>query len=91
MRITCVARYPWKIISNGNLRNDTSEWNQYLNSWVNKTEWFVSYPINNYNVTLCIGDYVHFSDKYISGNDTMDMDYYAVSYTHLTLPTNREV
>ena len=78
MRITCIARYPWKIISNGNLRNDTSEWNQYLNSWVNKTEWFVSYPINNYNVTLCIGDYVHFSDKYISGNDTMDMDYYVL-------------
>ncbi len=78
MKITCVARYPWKIISNGNLRNDTSEWNQYFNSWVNKTEWFVSYPINNYNVTLCIGDYVHFSDKYISGNDTMDMDYYVL-------------
>ena len=50
MRITCIARYPWKIISNGNLRNDTSEWNQYLNSWINKSEWFVSYPINNLKI-----------------------------------------
>ena len=80
MRITCVARYPWQIISNGNLRSDTSEWNQYFNSWVNKREWFVSYPINNYNVTLCIGDYINFSETYISGKDTLIMDYYVLSY-----------
>ena len=78
MRITCTARYPSKIISNGDLRKDTSEWNQYFNSWVNVSEWFVSYPINNYNVTLNIGDYEHFSEVYISEKDTLRMDYYVL-------------
>ncbi|MDA9808475.1 M1 family metallopeptidase [Flavobacteriales bacterium] len=78
MRITCTARYPLKIIANGDLRSDTSIWNQYLESWVNVSEWFVSYPINNYNVTLNIGDYTHFSDSYISLKDTLRMDYYVL-------------
>ena len=78
MRITCTARYPLKIIANGDLRSDTSVWNQYLDSWVNVSEWFVSYPINNYNVTLNIGDYTHFSDSYISLKDTLRMDYYVL-------------
>ena len=79
MSITCVARYPLKILSNGNIRKDTSEWNQSLNAMVNKTEWFVSYPINNYNVSLYIGDYSHFSDIYISEADTLLLDYYVLS------------
>ena len=28
--------------------------------------WKVSYPINNYNVSLNIADYLHFSDTYVS-------------------------
>jgi len=79
MRIEVAARYPLKIISNGDLRSDTSVWNRYLNSWVNVSEWFVSYPINNYNVTLNIGDYVHFSDHYVSNNDTLKLDYYVLN------------
>ena len=82
MRITCTARYPLKIVSNGDLRSDTSVWNQYFNSWVNVSEWFVSYPINNYNVTLNIGDYEHFSEAYVSEKDTLRMDYY-VLHDHL--------
>ena len=78
MRITCTARYPLKIIANGDLRSDTSGWNQYFNSWVNIREWFVSYPINNYNVTLNIGDYEHFSENYTTENDTLRMDYYVL-------------
>ena len=79
MRITCSARYPSKIISNGDLRKDTTVWDQYFNSLVNVSEWFVSYPINNYNVTLNIGDYVNFSELYISKKDTLRMDYYVLS------------
>ena len=45
---------------------------------VNVSEWFVSYPINNYNVTLNIGDYEHFSEAYISEKDTLRMDYYVL-------------
>ena len=78
MRIKVAARYPLKIVANGDLRNDTSLWNQRLNSWMNVSEWFVSYPINNYNVTLNIGDYSHFSDKYISKKDTLQLDYYVL-------------
>ena len=80
MRITSKVREPWQVISNGNLRSDTSEWNQYLGSWVNVREWFVSYPINNYNVTLCVGDYVTLSEEYISEKDTLQMDYYVLRY-----------
>ncbi len=80
MRLTCTVRYPLKTISNGNLIKDTTVWNQYLGSWTNVSEWFVSYPINNYNVTLCIGDYVKLEDKYISLNDTLKLEYYVLSY-----------
>jgi len=80
MRIICSAIYPNKIIANGNLRKDTTIWSNYLNCWLNQSEWFVSYPINNYNVSINIGDYVHFSDVYISGEDTLDLDYYVLSY-----------
>ena len=79
MRIKIAARYPLKIVANGNLRSDTSVWNQYFNCWMNVSEWFVSYPINNYNVTLNIGDYVHFFDNYITDNDTLRLDYYVLN------------
>ena len=83
MRIKVAARYPLKIISNGNLRKDTTIWNQYFNSWMNVSEWFVTYPINNYNVTINIGDYNHISDQYISNTDTLDLDYYILSGNEL--------
>jgi len=38
------------------------------------TEWFVSYPVNNYNITFNIGDYMHFSDTYGS----LTLDYYCL-------------
>ena len=37
-------------------------------------DWHVSYPINNYCVSLNIGAYEHFSDKL----DDLDMDFYAL-------------
>ncbi|NQY21702.1 MAG: matrixin family metalloprotease, partial [Campylobacteraceae bacterium] len=80
MRITCSAKYPNKIIANGNLRKDTAIWSNYLNCWLNQSKWFVSYPINNYDVSINIGDYVHFSDVYISGDDSLDLSYYVLSY-----------
>jgi aminopeptidase N len=57
-------------ISNGRLRSVTTlpdGWHRY--------DWFVSYPINNYCVTVNIGKFAHFSDRYISG-DTLTLDYY---------------
>ena len=80
MRITCAVRHPYKVISNGNLISDTIIWNKKLNSFVNQQEWFVSYPINNYNVSINIGDYINFSDFHINNQDTLDIDYYILSY-----------
>src|SRR5699024_7419540 len=38
--------------------------------------WKVVNPINNYNLILNIGDYVHFSDKF----HELDLNYYVLSY-----------
>lgn len=61
-------------IANGNLR-DTTVNGDGTTTW----KWFVSYPINNYNVTLNIAYYSHFRDFYLSGNDTLDLDYYVLT------------
>lgn len=42
-------------------------------------EWYVSYPINTYNVTFNIGKYAHFNDLYVS-DDTLTIDYYVMAY-----------
>jgi aminopeptidase N len=42
-------------------------------------EWFVSYPINNYNITLNIADYANFKDVYTAGDgEKLDLDYYVL-------------
>lgn len=41
--------------------------------------WFVSYPINSYNVTINVADYVHFDDVHINENgDSLRLDYYVL-------------
>jgi aminopeptidase N len=41
--------------------------------------WAVTYPINNYAVSLNIADYTPFSDIYLSGKDTLHLHYYPLS------------
>ncbi len=55
-------------VSNGRLLADRH--------FIDNTQWIweVKNPINNYNITLNIGDYVHFSDKL---ND-LDIDYWVL-------------
>jgi aminopeptidase N len=58
-------------VSNGILTNTSKSVNGY------KTySWKVSYPINNYNITVNIGDYVNFTDKY----QDLKLDYWVLSY-----------
>ena len=77
MLISCQVPAPLKCIANGNLRfHDLRKSTMHYNTF----HWFVSYPINNYNITLNIGDYTSFSDKYISGDDTLALDYYVLPY-----------
>lgn len=80
MRITCTVRSPLKVVSNGKLISNKSGYDLKLKSKVNTSSWFVSYPINNYNVTLCAADYAHFSDYYLSYSDTLFLDYYVLTY-----------
>ncbi|MFL2573011.1 MAG: M1 family metallopeptidase [Flavobacteriales bacterium] len=80
MRITCTVRSPLKVVSNGKLISNKSGYDLKLKSKVNTSSWFVSYPINNYNVTLCAADYAHFSDFYLSNSDTLFLDYYVLTY-----------
>lgn len=60
-------------ISNGRLRSIEN-----LEKGSKKYNWFVSYPINNYNVTLNIADYAHFSDEYTGEKGKLTLDYYVL-------------
>jgi aminopeptidase N len=56
-------------VSNGRFLGKTD-----LGDGYTRWDWLVHYPINNYNVSLNIGNYVHFSDKL---ND-LTLDFYAL-------------
>lgn len=63
--LTCIA--------NGNLQsvNAKGDYNQF--------NWFVGYPINNYNVTVNIAAYAHFTDTYTAKDGSeLAMDYYVL-------------
>lgn len=76
MHISCAVPNPLRCVANG----------QELPSSVDEPgyttyHWKVSYPINNYNVSINIADYAHWSDVYIAADgDTLDLDYYVLSY-----------
>ena len=64
-----------KNISNGRLRSVTS------NSDGTKTwSWFVSSPINVYNVAVNAGNYVHFSDTLNGESGVLDINYWVLDY-----------
>ena len=64
-------------VANGNLRKKED-----LNDGNTRFDWFVSYPINTYNITLNIADYYRLSDIYTSKKDntTLDLEFYCLSY-----------
>lgn len=59
-------------VSNGRLRKRVE-----VNDQWTRFDWFVSYPINNYNVTINIANYAHWRDYHING-DTLTLDYYVL-------------
>lgn len=65
----------YQAVSNGNLRKMS-----HVDSHYDKFSWFVSYPINNYNVTFYVGKYVAFSDTLKDGIDTVLLDYNVLGY-----------
>jgi aminopeptidase N len=56
-------------VSNGRLMGKTD-----LGDGYTRWDWHVSYPINNYDVALNIGNYVHWGEKH----NGLDMDYYVL-------------
>ena len=60
-------------VSNGRLLSTENTDPNYT-----RYNWFVSYPINNYNVSLNIADYVHFDDSYAGENGNLTLDYYVL-------------
>ncbi len=63
-------------VANGNLRKKTP-----LNDGFTRYDWHVTYPINNYNVTLNIADYAHFSDVHTAQDgEKLTLNYYVLRY-----------
>jgi len=58
-------------VSNGRLTKVEN-----LNDGYTKFHWKVVNPINNYNVAINIGDYVHFKEKHQGEKGPLDIDYY---------------
>lgn len=59
-----------------NVSNGRFTGKKELGNGFTEWSWKVTNPINNYNIILNIGDYVHFSDKFRD----LDLDYYVLSY-----------
>lgn len=60
-------------VSNGRFRGSED-----LKDGYTRFNWFVSNPINNYNVAVNIGDYVHFADTFHGENGVLDLDYWVL-------------
>ena len=62
-------------ISNGRLRSSYK-----TQSGEKKWQWFVSSPINIYNITMNIGNYVQIKDTMQGENGILDLEYYVLNY-----------
>ena len=74
MRIRATVPEDLKAVSNGRLIKET-------HSIENKTrtfQWEVKNPINNYAVSLNVGNYVHFADKFEGEDGSLDVDYWVL-------------
>jgi aminopeptidase N len=61
-------------VGNGNLRSIVK------NGDKTTYEWFVSNPINNYNISVQIGSYVAVQDTFIKGNTIHEFNHYVLDY-----------
>ncbi len=75
MEIFILAPTGYDVVSNGNLVSETADQNGY-----SRFHWHVSYPINNYNVTFYMGDFVNFNENYVNRkNQNVNIDYYVLA------------
>ncbi|MEL6969265.1 MAG: M1 family metallopeptidase [Bacteroidota bacterium] len=75
MRISLTVPSKFMAVANGNLEAVEED------DRTTRYDWLISYPIDNYNVTLNIGHYAHFADEYYAADgDTLALDYYVIDY-----------
>lgn len=60
-------------VSNGRLR-DTTRHDNDTTTW----SWFVSNPINNYNISVNAGNYVNFTDTFEGEDGVLDLSYWVL-------------
>ncbi|MEJ2216007.1 MAG: M1 family metallopeptidase [Gemmatimonadota bacterium] len=74
-RIAITVPDPLIDVSNGRLRSTT-----HNADGTTTYEWFVTEPINNYDVAVNAGYYTHFSDVHQGENGKLTLDYWPLSY-----------
>lgn len=74
-RIAITVPDPMIDVSNGRLRSTT-----HNADGTTTYEWFVTEPINNYDVAVNAGNYVHFSDAYEGEGGHLTLDYWPLAY-----------
>jgi aminopeptidase N len=62
-------------VSNGRLRSKTPN-----SDGTTTYEWFVSNPINNYDVAVNAGHYAHFSETYAGERGNLTLDFWPIDY-----------
>lgn len=75
MRISVTIPTGQEEISNGRLLERVN-----LPDGQTRFVWYVDYPIVTYNVAINVGDYIHFADTYVSGPDSLPLNFYALRY-----------
>jgi len=73
MLISITAPKGLQAVSNGRLRSVVPQ-----PDGSNKYNWFVSNPINNYDVAFYIGKYSHWQDSYAGEGGKLSIDYWAL-------------
>ena len=74
-RVAITVPDPMMDVSNGRLRGTT-----HNGDGTTTYEWFVSNPINGYNVAVNAGTYAHFSDTYKGEKGTLTLDFWPLKY-----------
>ncbi|MBO73177.1 MAG: hypothetical protein CMD35_06110 [Flavobacteriales bacterium] len=78
MKLTFFVPEGYQCISNGQL-TDASQI-KLNNKTYEKYSWKVTYPINTYNVSFYLGSYEKIQGWYVSGNDSLKTEFYALDY-----------
>ena len=75
-RVAITVPDPLVDVSNGRLRKVTHDEANRTTTF----EWFVTSPINNYDVAVNAGNYAHFSDVYRGEHGPLTLDFWPLAY-----------